>query len=253
MDEASLLSKNEADEIRYIIQAIYQKNGPQIQIYIIPRLEDIPLEEFSIKTLEEWKIGDKEKGNGILLLISVEDRKMRIEVGQGIEGEITDIEASHIIDESIKPYFKNQQYAMGIKNFISVVAAKFEIKIDGLEEPSREVASRRGFGGNIIFFFSFIFLAIAQLFRNPFVKGIICAGLFGAASFFLIPGVGYILISIISGVGFLLGFSGILGAIGSSFGGPGSGWPTGGSGGSSGGSWSGGGGGFSGGGASGDW
>ena len=98
----------------------------QIVILIIRSLEGENLEEFSIKTAEKWQLGYKGKDNGVLLLIVIDDRKLRIEVGYGLEEYLTDIKCSQIIRNKITPYFKTNDYKQGIiegvDSIISVIS-----------------------------------------------------------------------------------------------------------------------------------
>jgi uncharacterized protein len=109
--------------------ADYEKETTnQVVILIIQSLEGENLEEFSIKTAEKWKLGTKEKDNGVLLLIALDDRKLRIEVGYGLEETLTDVKCGQIIRNKITPYFKSGNYKEGIidgvDSIISVIGGK---------------------------------------------------------------------------------------------------------------------------------
>lgn len=103
-----------------------KKTSNQIAVYIIPSLEGENLEEFSIKVAETWKLGQKGKDNGVLLLVAKEDRKIRIEVGYGLEGDLTDIMCRYIIENEIKPYFKKGEYDVGIQNGVKIIMKTIE-------------------------------------------------------------------------------------------------------------------------------
>lgn len=103
-----------------------KKTSNQIAVYIIPSLEGENLEEFSIKVAETWKLGQKGKDNGVLLLVAIEDRKIRIEVGYGLEGALTDIMCRYIIENEIKPYFKKGEYDVGIQNGVKIIMKTIE-------------------------------------------------------------------------------------------------------------------------------
>ncbi|WP_244935713.1 TPM domain-containing protein [Leptospira bouyouniensis] len=103
-----------------------KKTSNQIAVYIIPSLEGENLEEFSIKVAETWKLGQKGKDNGVLLLVAKEDRKIRIEVGYGLEGALTDIMCRYIIENEIKPYFKKGEYDVGIQNGVKIIMKTIE-------------------------------------------------------------------------------------------------------------------------------
>lgn len=92
-----------------------KETGNQIVVYVINSLEGENLEEYSLRVAETWKLGQKGKDNGVLLLIAIQDRRLRIEVGYGLEGTLTDVLCSRIIRNDITPYFKSQNYEEGIK------------------------------------------------------------------------------------------------------------------------------------------
>ncbi len=105
--------------------ADYEKETTnQVVVLIIKSLEGENLEDFSIKTVEKWKLGHKGKDNGVLLLIALNDRKLRIEVGYGLEGSLTDAKCSQIIRNRIVPYFKTNDYKDGITQGVdSIIGA----------------------------------------------------------------------------------------------------------------------------------
>ncbi|MBI4042032.1 MAG: TPM domain-containing protein, partial [Deltaproteobacteria bacterium] len=125
MDEAGLLSGLTAKKLEDALVALHQKSDLQLQLYSIPSLEGEVIEEYSIRIVEKWKLGSKERGNGVLLLIAFEDRQARIEVGEGLEGELTDAEAARIIDHLLVPEFRQGRYESGILQSLNAIAAKF--------------------------------------------------------------------------------------------------------------------------------
>lgn len=102
------------------------KTSNQIVVLVIPSLEGEGIEEYSMKVVEAWKLGQKKKDNGVLLLIAINDRKLRIEVGYGLEGNLTDVLCHHIIEKEIKPYFKKGDIQSGIQNGINAIIDAIE-------------------------------------------------------------------------------------------------------------------------------
>ena len=102
----------------------------QIVILTIPSLEGENFEEFSIKVAESWKIGHLGKDNGVLFIVSKQERKIRIEVGRGLEGKLTDLMAGRIVDQVIKPRFKeadfNGGFVAGVSALIAATRGEFE-------------------------------------------------------------------------------------------------------------------------------
>ena len=116
IDQTESLANEDIDRIAQLINAERQKKSFQIGVLMIPTLgSDDSLEEYSLKVARQWGIGDKKKSNGVLLLIAKNDRKMRIEVGNGMEGSLTDARASQIIRNTIAPKFRSGDYAGGVE------------------------------------------------------------------------------------------------------------------------------------------
>lgn len=116
IDQTESLANEDIDRIAQLINAERQKKSFQIGVLMIPTLgSDDSLEEYSLKVARQWGVGDKKKSNGVLLLIAKNDRKMRIEVGNGMEGSLTDARASQIIRNTIAPKFRSGDYAGGVE------------------------------------------------------------------------------------------------------------------------------------------
>lgn len=215
MDKVGYLDFNTRKSLSALLKDFNKKGKAQIQVLIIPSLEGEPIEQVSIRITDKWKLGSEKQDNGVLFLISDQDRKIRIEVGQGLEGDIPDLIAKRIITQAVSPYFKARQKALGVQNGVLEIIK--HIDPDFLAEKGIQDETTSDTKSKVIFFI-LIVLFIAFRFLTFFGRGRF--GYFGG------------------------GFGG----------GSGGGWSGGGfGGGSSGGGWSGGGGGFSGGGASGDW
>ena len=113
-DYANMLSPSVKAGIENELKAFEQTDSTQIVILTIPSLEGEVIEEFGIKVGDAWKIGQKTKDNGLIFIVSNGDRKMRIEVGRGLEGRMTDLMAGRIIDLVIKPRFKRGDFDGGV-------------------------------------------------------------------------------------------------------------------------------------------
>lgn len=113
-DEAGLLDDDARARLEAELTNYEQQTGHQFAILIIPSLEGDPVEDFSIRVVEAWKLGRKKKDDGLLLLIVPKDRQMRIEVGYGLEGDIPDAIASRVIRDVLTPAFRKEQFAAGI-------------------------------------------------------------------------------------------------------------------------------------------
>ena len=120
--------------------AEFEKNdSTQIVVLTIPTLKGEPIEEYSMKVAETWKIGQKKLDNGVIFLIAKQDRKMRIEVGYGLEGRLTDLYAGRIIDDDVKPHFRKDEYDLGILMGASGIMQAVKGEYRGMaEDPSVE-------------------------------------------------------------------------------------------------------------------
>jgi uncharacterized protein len=227
----------------------------QLVVLIVPTTAPEPIEEYSLRVAEAWKIGQKGKDNGAIFVIAKDDRRMRIEVAYGFEGVLTDVTARRIIGETVAPYFKQGQFYAGINagvdRIIEVIGAGEPLPA----EPAKRSAPRHSFDyGNL-----FIVLLVAVPIVGTILRSIfgniggsaIGAGLAGTVAWFIAGSL------LIAGVASVIAFVVI---IFSMFGGgrgggwiPGAGGGFGGGGGGGVGGFSGGGGSFGGGGASGNW
>jgi len=113
-DRANLLSSSTVLRLDQALADFERSDSTQIVVLTIPSLDGEVLEEYSLRVAEEWGIGQKGKDNGALLLISKADRKIRIEVGYGLEGRLTDLLAGRIIDNEITPRFKQGDFDGGV-------------------------------------------------------------------------------------------------------------------------------------------
>jgi len=113
-DLAGLLTPEASRSIEADLAEFEKVESTQIVVLTIPALEGEALEEYSIKVAEEWKIGQAGKGNGVILLVAKQERKVRIEVGRGLEGTLTDLVSGRIIRSAIAPRFKAGDFDGGV-------------------------------------------------------------------------------------------------------------------------------------------
>lgn len=259
VDKAGLLAAQQSSLLEKKIRAIHKQGGPQLQILILESLQGFPIEQYSIAVAEAWKIGSKNKGDGVIILMSKEDREVRIEVGQGVEGELTDVESHQIIQYAMIPEFKRGKFAKGFENAVDAVAGEFGMEsydANGLTPPKDLAKIRRSKKQMVslllplIIFFATFPVIIKLLGKNPLIRSAVGAAYMGALTFFLVGQLFFIVLAVF--FGFFIGLIGPLNflMVMLSHSGRGSYY---GRGGGLGGGWSGGGGGFSGGGASGRW
>ncbi len=220
MDLAHIITPRDQEQLRGLLREFHEHGKGQLQILTVPSLNGMEIEEYAIRVVEQWKLGDEKKDDGVLLLVAMQEKKIRIEVGQGLEGVIPDITAKQIVSDVMAPFFRQGLASQGIVQGASAIIAEVDKDLAASgklpEVRRKKVSLFKRYEGLFILAFVLLF-AMSNLFRprrrRSFWGG---GGGWGGGPF-----------------------------IG------GGGWGGGGS--SGGGGWSGGGGGFSGGGASGSW
>lgn len=121
-DYAGLLAADARAALEDKLGSLEKSGGPQVFVAIFQSLENESLEDFSIRLAEQWKAGKKGKDNGALILLFMKERKIRIEVGYGLEGQIPDAMAGRII-RGMQPYFRNNDYSGGLGHAVEQIAA----------------------------------------------------------------------------------------------------------------------------------
>ena len=114
-DYAKIIRDSDEREIEEYLAGIEKSSGIQIAVLTMPSLDGEDIASFGIKVADKWQLGDKEKDNGALLLVAYEEHDLRIEVGDGLEGSLTDAKCGLILRNVIVPEFKNGNYSAGIK------------------------------------------------------------------------------------------------------------------------------------------
>jgi len=213
VDTADILSSQTESLISQALRQLKAQGGSQVSVLTVSNLGELTIEQASIQVVDQWQLGGGELDKGVLLMVAKSERRMRIEVGQGLEGRLTDAWAKRIIDETITPLFKvgdfNAGVIAGVYEIVKYTDPEISIKDHFKGNPETVTRTRKksyGFSDILFFILFFCFYLLPLLLRR-------------------------------CGYGVYLG---------------GSSWGSGG-GFSSGSGWSGGGGGFSGGGASGGW
>ncbi|MFN7729793.1 MAG: TPM domain-containing protein [Bdellovibrio sp.] len=220
MDQAGVLNPDTVQKLSSLLRKINERDAVQLQVLTLTSLQGEEIEQASIKIVDQWKLGTAKKDNGVLFLIVPTEKKMRIEVGQGLEGDLPDVIAKRIISDVVAPYFREGLFNEGITAGVIEILRRTDARAIGEAAPAPLPREKKKSG-----LFWIIIIGVLL-----FLKQILFGGGGGGRGF-----------------GGRRGFGAGLGGFGAGggFGGFG--------GGSSGGGWSGGGGGFSGGGSSGSW
>jgi uncharacterized protein len=260
VDQTGTLSSDDIASLNQKLRDFETRKGSQIAVLIVPTTQPEEIEQYSIRVADAWKIGRKKVDDGAILLVAKNDRKLRIEVGYGLEGALTDVTSQRIIDEIITPKFRSGDFAGGISAGVDRIIGV----IDGEPLPAPKRQQDYGSSSDLEGLFPFAIFGIfivGGILRSIFgrlIGSVATGGVTGVLVWLFVGSI------IVSGIVGIIAF--IFTMIGLSFASNGSGgtWSGGGySGGGSysgssgsssdSGSFSGGGGSFGGGGASGSW
>ncbi len=260
-DLAGALTPEQVAALDSKLRSFEQAKGSQVAVLIVPTTRPEEIEQYAIRVAEAWKLGRKGVDDGALLLVARDDRKVRIEVGYGLEGALPDATANRIIDEVIVPSFRGGDYYGGIDAGVDRIIGV--INGEPLPEPVRHRTASDGVSGlgNLLPVLLVFALVGGSILRRLFgrVGGALATG--GLVGFITWLIIGIVAMSVVAGV--IAFIFAVMGGMGGGPGGRGwyshrrgggTGFPGGfGGGGFGGGGFSGGGGGFGGGGASGSW
>lgn len=242
-DLTGTLSAQQQAQLEARLKRIETRKGSQIAILILPTTAPESVEQYSLRVAERWQLGRKGIDDGLLILVAVKDRTMRLEVGYGLEGAVPDAIAKRIISETLTPHFRQNDYYGGLMAAVEQLAGLLE------GEPLPEPEPRNGGVGNgndSLFFIIFAAIALGGVIRRIFGKligGTLAATVAGITAWIVIGSFIFALIIAIFAFAATLGGGSRFGGINVGRGGGGFG----------GGGFGGGGGGFGGGGASGRW
>lgn len=273
-DQAGMLSPEARQRLEQKLAAFERETSNQVAILTIPSLLGDDIDQFSIRVAEAWKLGQKGRDNGVLLILAQSERKVRIEVGMGLQGVLPDVTASRIIRENMRPHLKSGNFDQGITIAVDSIIAATKGEFKGAGQPARTQTTKKTSSSFVTLFLLVAVAAVILGLFSRYLGG--AAGAVGVplAASMAFPGIGLLTLFLLAAGGLIGGFllsmlaanmfaGGSGGFGGGGFGGGGfygGGWGGGFSGGGSGGfsgggsdSFSGGGGDFDGGGASDDW
>ncbi len=132
IDQANFLPKDQELKLASVLNKLVSQGGSQVQVLTLENLGGIEIEQASIQITDQWKLGSKDADNGVLLLIAKAERRIRIEVGQGLEGQLTDAYSKRIIDEIMLPLFKagspESGITLGLLNIIKYTDPNFSVE-----------------------------------------------------------------------------------------------------------------------------
>lgn len=243
-DLTQTLSPEQQTQLEAKLADFEQQKSSQIAVLIVASTKPEEIEQYSIRVVDAWKLGREKEDDGVLLVVAKDDRKMRIEVGYGLEGAIPDLIAKRIITEIMAPSFRQGDFYGGINNAVEQLMRL--ISGEKLPEPahSKSTGDKLWDMMYLLFIGAFVVGGILRAIFGNFLGGLLNGGFIGMLVW--IFGGGLFIALVLGLIAFFFTFAGSSGLVHP--GGLGGGGFGGGSGG-----WSGGGGGFGGGGASGNW
>ncbi len=144
LDEAGVLSDAAESKIQALSSQLAAKTDAQVVAVTVRSLQGEPIEDYALAILRQWGIGGKQENNGLLMLVVVDDRRSRIEVGYGLEGVLPDAKTGRIQDEFMLPFFKNGEYEQGILNgytaIVEEVAKEYNVTLNAPPAMSQKRA-----------------------------------------------------------------------------------------------------------------
>lgn len=190
VDNAELLSPDTRRRLTETLRRHEQKTGNQVVVLTVPTIKGESIEEYAVRVFEQWKLGQQGKDNGVLVVIVPRDRSMRIEVGYGLEGVLTDAHASRIIRNLMTPRFRKGDFSGGVARGVDAVTARLEGRpaMAGQERPESgkksEFIKAPGMAFHEKVLFGAFIFGIIGLFT--FI-GVVTPGMGWFLYFFLIP------------------------------------------------------------------
>ena len=262
VDQTGTLSAGDIASLTQTLKDLETRKGSQVAVLIVPTTDGEAIEQYALRVAEAWKIGRKKIDDGALLVIAKNDRRLRIEVGYGLEGALTDVTTKRIIDEDVTPKFKTGDFAGGVSAGVDRMVRV--VNGEKLPEPEPPHWQDSGLLNGIdpfnpfVLVFVFIVGAALRAALGRLVGSAATGGFVGVFAWLLVGSLGAaaligVLAFLVSAFIDLMPSGGSRGTRGGWSSGGSSDWSSGSSSGSSGGGFSGGGGSFGGGGASGSW
>jgi len=192
-DFAGVLSESTRNELENLISQIERQTSAEIAVVSVPSLEGRSVDEYAVSLFEKWRIGKKGQDNGVLLLIAPGERKVRIEVGYGLEPILPDGLAGEIVRVSFLPFVRKGDFDSGVKATVSEIA-KIIVKNEPVPTGQKRVLRRRGtrlVSGPIILVILLIFGLIHLIIgiRKKRKRSFVAATVLGGASFFALVGI----------------------------------------------------------------
>lgn len=179
-DHARVLNHAQMTSLEGLLIDLERKTGAQVAVLILPSLEGGEISDFASRLYEKWGIGQKGKDNGVLLLVALKDRKVRVEVGYGLEGILPDAKTGRILDRVVVPAFRKNRYAEGVIGgayaIAQIIAEDAGVRLTGGQPVRVETRERRR---SPLLSLIFLIIFIPLLIRHPFLALFLLSGMRG--------------------------------------------------------------------------
>ncbi len=187
-DFAGVIERDAEAQIESIANRVDRLTGAQIAVVTVDTIEPYgSIEEYSIALAEKWQVGSRDRDNGVILLVTMKERNLRIEVGYGLEGAIPDGRAGEILDTAMLPYFQDGDFSTGFLagtyEVAGEIAAEYDVDLGDLNVPVPAASSRargsdegRGIPAGLIFFLMIFFFGGGRFFFPLFFLSSILGG-----------------------------------------------------------------------------
>jgi uncharacterized protein len=167
-DTANFLRPDDVDKLDSRLRLFEEQTKHQLLVWIGKTTGDVPIEDWANNAFEKWKVGRKGIDDGLILFVMVEDRKLRFEVGYGLEPEVPDLRAKRILDDIVTPGFRAGDPAGALNRAMEAVAAAIGQPLPGSTPARRQVREQREIGiGQLIVYGIFALIALAVFATNP--------------------------------------------------------------------------------------
>lgn len=178
MDQAGMLNSSEEQRLNQLLIQVHNSGGPQFAILTVESLNGTSLFEASFKTAEKWQLGTEKEDKGLLIFIAKKERKIRIEVGQGLEGDIPDVISKRAVDKIMKPYFKKGQFSDGIYLATLALLKRAAPDLNIKQRTPNLSSSERRTSSSSIMDIIFLLIGLVVFIFNPrlFIFGMLLGG-----------------------------------------------------------------------------
>jgi uncharacterized protein len=205
-DQARMLSPESLQRLELKLAAFERETSNQVVVLTVPSLQGDNIDQFSIRVAEAWKIGQKGRDNGVLLVIAQTERKVRIEVGMGLQGVLPDITSGRIIRDVMRPHLKSGNYEQGINIGVDSIIAATKGEFKGTGQTTRQMGTAKNKSPSFLnmLLVTVVVAAVLGMFSR-YLGG--AAGAVGLPllGYFAFPGMGVITLVLLAVFGLLAG------------------------------------------------